>query len=300
MSASVPADESPFVDLDVDAPPIERDAPAPAAPPPPPLQRHGPAVIIRRKPRRAAAAHGGAWKIAYADFVTAMMAFFLLMWLLTSTNHGDLQGIADYFNRPLNALSTEGPGATATTSPQTDDTKTQQQRSDEREQLNALQARLTTLIQNSPKLQAFKNQIKIDVTSEGLRIQVIDDKNRPMFDKGDADLKDYTKAILAQIGPALNGVPNHVSIAGHTDALAYSGDAAGFSNWELSTERANAARRELIAGGMQSDKVLQVRGLADSIPLFSHDPDNPANRRISILVLNKNAEDTFRRDGTTP
>jgi chemotaxis protein MotB len=309
MSASVPADESPFVDLDVDATPIEYDAPAAIEPPPasttasaeaPPLQRRGPTVIIRRKLRREAAAHGGAWKIAYADFVTAMMAFFLLMWLLTSTNHGDLQGIADYFNRPLNALFTEGPGATATTSPQTDDTKTQQQRSDERAQLDALKARLTTLIQNSPKLQAFKNQIKIDITSEGLRIQVIDDKNRPMFDKGDADLKDYTKAILAQIGPALNGVPNHVSIAGHTDALAYSGDAAGFSNWELSTERANAARRELIAGGMQSDKVLQVRGLADSIPLFPHDPDNPANRRISILVLNKGAEDDFRRDGTTP
>jgi chemotaxis protein MotB len=288
--------------------PPERDAMAPETPDPdapktftagskPTNFQRAPTIVIRRKRQTHIAAHGGAWKIAYADFVTAMMAFFLLMWLLTSTNHGDLQGIADYFNRPLQALFTEGPGATATTSPQTDQTKTEQQSQDERNQLDALQARLTTLIESSPKLQAFKNQIKIDITSEGLRIQIIDDKNRPMFDKGDANLKDYTRAILAQIGPALNGVPNHVSIAGHTDALSYSGDAAGFSNWELSTERANAARRELIAGGMASAKVLQVRGLADSIPLYPKDPDNPANRRISILVLNKQAEDNVRRDG---
>jgi chemotaxis protein MotB len=271
----------------------------PAPPPVPTEKPKPPIIVIRRKKRAHGGAHGGAWKIAYADFVTAMMAFFLLMWLLTSTNHGDLQGIADYFNRPLQAAFTEGPGSSATTSPQTDEQKQEQQRQDERTQLDALQARLTTLIQNSPKLQAFKNQIKIDITSEGLRIQIIDDKNRPMFDKGNADLKDYTQAILSQIGPALNGVPNHVSIAGHTDALGYSGGAAGFSNWELSTERANAARRELIAGGMSSAKVLQVRGLADSIPLLPKDPTNAANRRISIVVLNKEAEENFRRDGAT-
>ena len=305
MAPPDPDDASPFADLDVDAVPLESAPAAPGTPQTPPLatavkppaERHAPIVVIRRKSRHAPSLHGGAWKIAYADFVTAMMAFFLLMWLLTSTNHGDLQGIADYFNRPLQALFTEGPGSSPTTSPQTDQTKTEQQAQDEKDQLDALRARLTTLIENSPKLQAFKNQIKIDITSEGLRIQIIDDKNRPMFDKGDADLKDYTRAILDQIGPTLNGVPNHVSIAGHTDALSYSGTAAGFSNWELSTERANAARRELIAGGMTSAKVLQVRGLADSIPLFPKEPDNPANRRISIVVLNKQAEDNFRRDG---
>jgi chemotaxis protein MotB len=265
-----------------------------------PTYQRAQTIVIRRKRRgHEGAAHGGAWKIAYADFVTAMMAFFLLMWLLSSTNHGTLQGIADYFNRPLQAAFTEGPGASATTSPQTDDDKQQQQREDEQRQLEGLRAQLTTLIQHTPNLQAFKNQIKIDITSEGLRIQIIDDKNRPMFDKGDANLKDYTKAILAQIGPVLNGVPNHVSIAGHTDALGYSGGATGFSNWELSTERANAARRQLIEGGMSGAKVLQVRGLADSIPLLPKDPLNPANRRISIVVLNKEAEDNFRRDGAT-
>jgi chemotaxis protein MotB len=256
-------------------------------------------VVIRRKRRAHAAAHGGAWKIAYADFVTAMMAFFLLMWLLSSNNVGTLQGIADYFNRPLESIFKNGPGASATTSPQTDEQKKEQQRQDDAKQLETLRAQLTTLIQHKPTLQAFKNQIKIDVTTEGLRIQIIDDKNRPMFDKGNAELKDYTKTILDQIGPVLNGVPNHVSIAGHTDSLGYSGGAAGFSNWELSTERANAARRELIAGGMSSAKVLQVRGLAASIPLMPKDPANPANRRISIVVLNRDAEENFRRDGAT-
>ena len=260
-------------------------------------QERAPIIVVRRKKRVHAGAHGGAWKIAYADFVTAMMAFFLLMWLLTSTNHGDLQGIADYFNRPLQAAFSDGPGSSATTAPQTDEQKQQQEREDEQKQLDALKARLTTLIQSSPNLQAFKNQIKIDITSEGLRVQIIDNENRPMFDRGNADLKDYTKAILAQIGPALNGVPNHISIAGHTDSLTYSGGSAGFSNWELSTERANAARRELIDGGMQGTKVLQVRGLADAIPLIADDPANPANRRISIVVLNKAAEQNFRRDG---
>jgi chemotaxis protein MotB len=295
MSAPPSSDESPFADLDVDAVPDEPGGAHPVAPEA--AAKRAPIIVIRRKARRSPAAHGGAWKIAYADFVTAMMAFFLLLWLLTSTNHGTLEGIADYFNRPLAAAFTEGPGASATTSPQTDEQKTEEQPQAERTQLDALQTRLTTLIAHTPNLQAFKNQIKIDVTSEGLRIQIIDDKNRPMFDKGDADLKDYTKTILTQIGPALNDVPNHVSIAGHTDALAYSGDASGFSNWELSTERANAARRQLIAGGMASAKVLQVRGLADSIPLFPKDPLNPANRRITIVVLNKAAEENFRRPG---
>ncbi len=320
MSSEFPHDASPFADHDTDMLPSD-DAAVAVAPPQtpklsgtvpdePPSDGHktfvaaskatyerAPTVIIRRKRRAHAAAHGGAWKIAYADFVTAMMAFFLLMWLLTSTNHGDLQGIADYFNRPLQAAFTEGPGSTATTSPQTDEDK-QELRQDEQQQLDALKTRLTTLIDRSPKLQAFKNQIKIDITSEGLRIQIIDDKNRPMFDKGNAELKDYTQAILSQIGPTLNAVPNHISIAGHTDALTYSGGQAGFSNWELSTERANAARRELIDGGMHGAKVLQVRGLADAIPLIVNDPANPANRRISIVVLNRAAEENFRRDGT--
>jgi chemotaxis protein MotB len=257
-----------------------------------------PTIVIRRNRRgEHGAAHGGAWKIAYADFVTAMMAFFLLMWLLSSTNQGDLQGIADYFNRPLKALLTSGPGTTATTAPQTEQEKEDARKRDEDEQLQALKTKLTTIIAQSPKLQAFKNQIKIDITSEGLRIQIIDNQNRPMFDKGDAVLKTYTKDILDQIGPTLNEVPNHISIAGHTDSLAYHGDQDGYSNWELSSERANSARRELLIGGMHANKILQIRGLADALPFYKNDTTNPANRRISIVVLNKVSEDNFMRDG---
>ncbi|GEM_PF-909272 len=257
-----------------------------------------PTIVIRRKKKGGHGdAHGGSWKIAYADFVTAMMAFFLLMWLLSSTNQGDLQGIADYFNRPLKALFTQGPGVTATTAPQTEKEDDQARRKDEEDQLQSLKTKLDTLIEQSPKLKAFKNQIKIDITSEGLRIQIIDNQNRPMFDKGDAVLKSYTKDILDQIAPALNNVPNHISIAGHTDALPYHGMLDGYSNWELSSERANAARRELLTGGMRANKVLQIRGLADALPFLKNDPTNPANRRISIVVLNAQAEQNFLRDG---
>jgi chemotaxis protein MotB len=226
-----------------------------------------------------------------------MMAFFLLMWLLSSTNQGDLQGIADYFNRPLEAAFAHGPGTTATTAPQTEEEKAIARKRDEADSLQALKTKLEATIAQSPKLQAFKNQIKIDITSEGLRIQIIDDNNRPMFDKGDAILKNYTKDILDQIGPSLNAVPNHISIAGHTDSLAYHGRQDGYSNWELSSERANAARRELLIGGMIASKILQIRGLADALPFYKNDPTNPSNRRISIVVLNQQAERTFLRDG---
>ena len=255
-------------------------------------------IVVRRKRSSVhAAAHGGSWKIAYADFVTAMMAFFLLMWLLSSTNVGDLQGIADYFNRPLNALFTQGPGAAATTSPQgIKDVQAAEKRNEE-QQLDSLKSKLQTLITQNPKLAAYKNQIKIDITSEGLRIQIVDDQNRPMFDKGDAVLKEYTKEILDQIGPSLNEVPNHISIAGHTDSIAYSGRQDGYSNWELSSERANAARRELVEGGMNAGKIDQIRGVADALPFYKNDTRNPTNRRISIVVLNARAEEQFKRDG---
>ena len=257
-----------------------------------------PTIVVRRKRRGDhGAAHGGSWKIAYADFVTAMMAFFLLMWLLSSTGKGDLQGVADYFNRPLKAAFEQGPGSTVTTAPQTEKEADDKRRKDEEDQLEGLKSKLDTLIQQSPKLKAFKNQIKIDITSEGLRIQIIDNQNRPMFDKGGAVLKSYTKDILDQIGPTLNNVPNHISIAGHTDSLPYHGMLDGYSNWELSSERANAARRELLAGGMHANKILQIRGLADALPFLKNDTTNPSNRRISIVVLNTQAEQNFFRDG---
>ncbi|CAE6715083.1 hypothetical protein R69927_04806 [Paraburkholderia domus] len=144
---------------------------------------------------------------------------------------------------------------------------------------------------------AFKNQIRISITNEGLRIEIVDSQNRPMFPSGSSKLQPYAVTILTQIGAALNDVENRISIAGHTDAVPYTAGPEGYSNWELSSDRANAARRALVTGGMHGEKLLQVRGLADVLPLNSNIADEPTNRRISILVLNKAAELAFFHDG---
>ncbi|MDB5833699.1 MAG: flagellar motor protein MotB [Caballeronia sp.] len=296
-----------------------------------------PTVVVRRKKKSAHAGHhGGAWKIAYADFVTAMMAFFLLMWLLGSTSKYDKQGIEDYFNTPLSAVFggkdgsgaartsvIEGGGRDLSSSRPGEATKSQTQPlpktteraaasaaaaatvtataaaavKDDAQRLKQLKQKLSALIERTPALAAYKDQIRIDITSEGLRIEIVDSLKRPMFPSGSAKLESYVTTILAQIGSSLNDVDNRVSIAGHTDAVPYSGGEAGYSNWELSSERANAARRALIAGGMNEGKILQVRGLADVLPLNKAVADEPTNRRISILVLNKAAEQTFFADG---
>jgi chemotaxis protein MotB len=258
-------------------------------------------IIIIKKIKKAGHGghHGGAWKIAYADFVTAMMAFFLLMWLLAYADPGTKQGIADYFNRPLKSMLTAGPGAAPTSAPKTPAEKKEQQKKIEAAKLEELKKKLDSITEHNPKLRAFKNQIKIEITTEGLRIQIVDLKNRPMFAVGSAVLEDYTKVILDAMGPKLNDVENPVSIAGHTDALKYAGGDKGYSNWELSSERANAARRELVIGGMDERKVMQVRGLAGSVPL-DKDLSSPRNRRISIVVLNAETVARLRQDGTVP
>jgi chemotaxis protein MotB len=163
--------------------------------------------------------------------------------------------------------------------------------------LEQLKAKLSALIEETPALKAFKDQIRISITNEGLRIEIVDSLKRPMFATGSAKLQSYAVEILTQIGASLNDVDNRISIAGHTDAATYANGPAGYSNWELSSERANAARRALVAGGMREDKLLQVRGLADVLPLNANVADEPTNRRISILVLNKAAEQAFFRDG---
>ncbi|MFA6314069.1 MAG: flagellar motor protein MotB, partial [Sterolibacterium sp.] len=274
------------------------------------------------------AAHGGAWKIAYADFVTAMMAFFLLMWLLGSTSQGDLKGIADFFNQPLKVALAGGSGTgdTSTTliqgggddltkssgqvkkgemmankesvkiSPmQSDATLAREQV--EAQKLSELKQLIETKIDNNPSLKQFKNQLLLDITAEGLRIQIVDEKSRPMFDSASAELKPYTRIILREIGNTLNGVVNRISLSGHTDATPFAGGNQGIGNWELSSSRANASRRELIAGGMQEEKTLRVVGLASAVPWDKQDPYSPINRRISIIVMNKRTEDTILRDG---
>jgi chemotaxis protein MotB len=256
-----------------------------------------PIIIIKKiKKAKHGGHHGGAWKIAYADFVTAMMAFFLLMWLLSYTDPGTKAGIAEYFNRPLKSLLSAGPGSAPTSAPKTSEEKKAQQKKVDKAKLEELKKKLDAVTEHNPKLQAFKNQIKIEITSEGLRVQIVDQKNRPMFAVGSAVLEPYTKIILDSIGATLNDVDNPISIAGHTDALQYSGGEKGYSNWELSSDRANAARRELITGGMRGNKVMQVRGLAGSVPLDKN-LANPANRRISIVVLNNETVQRLMQDG---
>ncbi|MBV2234821.1 MAG: flagellar motor protein MotB [Sterolibacterium sp.] len=282
-------------------------------------------IIVKRIKKGGGAAHGGAWKIAYADFVTAMMAFFLLMWLLGSTTSGDLKGIADYFNTPLKVALSGGSGSGDSSSiiqgGGEDLTRSygQKNRSDEdqrkiinlravqadraavekreREMLTGLKERIEAMINNNANLRQFKNQLLLDITTEGLRIQVVDDQNRPMFDSASAEMKPYARDILLAIGHALNDVENRISLSGHTDATSFAGGKLDYNNWDLSTDRANASRRVLIAGGMQADKVMRLVGLASAVPYDLTDPFNPVNRRISIIVMNKRTEAAILRDG---
>ena len=282
-------------------------------------------IVVKRIKKGGGAAHGGAWKIAYADFVTAMMAFFLLMWLLGSTTKGDLKGIADFFQTPLKVALMGGSGSGDSSSViqggGADLTSTygqvkrgevkaekkainlQRLKADferkEQAQLETLKSDLEALIDATPSLRQFKNQMLLDLTTEGLRIQIVDEKNRPMFDSASSELKPYTRDILREIGHALNRVDNRISVSGHTDATPYAGGDRGFGNWELSTNRANASRRELVAGGMADAKMIRVVGLASTVLYNKDDPYNAVNRRISIVVLNKRTEEDILRDGNT-
>ena len=289
-------------------------------------------IVVKRIKKVAGGHHGGAWKIAYADFVTAMMAFFLLMWLLGSTSTGDLKGLADFFQNPLKVSLSGGSGAGDATSilkgggkvltsssgqvkdgdvqsqrktPNVRDARSDELRREfekrEKAMLNALKKDIEQLIEGNAALRQFKNQLLIEVTPEGLRIQILDEKNRPMFDTSSAELKPYSKVILREIGKALNAVPNKVSFSGHTDAAQFAGGEKGFSNWELSANRANSARREMIAGGMDENKVLRVVGLSSTVLFDKNDPLSASNRRINIVVLNKKTEEAMlQEDGNVP
>ncbi len=277
-----------------------------------------PTVIVRRvKKIQGGGHHGGSWKVAYADFVTAMMAFFLVMWLLATTSKPDRAAISEYFRNPSPLSGTSstpapgmaGPGGASTSmiklggatdvSRGNSNDPFQNQREsiptpvDERErekkQLEALKQELEQAIDKSQALEPFKDQLLLDITPEGLRIQIVDKQNRPMFDMGSAKLMPYTREILRELSRFINQVPNRISIGGHTDITAYSTQ-LGYSNWELSADRANAARRALLEGGMDEDKVARVIGLSSSVLFDKTDPQNPINRRISIVVMTKEAE----------
>ena len=278
-------------------------------------------IIIKRVRKGGHAKHGGAWKIAYADFVTAMMAFFLLMWLLGSTTEGDKKGIADFFNAPLKVSFVGGSGSGDSSSvvrgggtdlsrasgqvkqgdiPAPKKTinlaalQAEQKRADAA-RLEALKAKVEELLASNPKYTALRSQIRLDMTRDGLRIQIVDEQNRPMFDSGSALVKPYMRELLRDIGQVLTDVPNRITLEGHTDSQPFVGGDRGYSNWELSSDRANSSRRELVVGGLPEDRMLLVQGLASSTLFDPKDPASPSNRRISIIVMNREAEDRLLR-----
>ncbi len=291
-------------------------------------------IYVKRIKKVAGGHHGGAWKVAYADFVTAMMAFFLVMWLVTAVSKEQRAAIFDYFKNPSMepgksvkpAPGQMGPGG-ASTSPINlggglDAPKSSQQKTDrigatvmtspappidlkseeekaaeaaellkqlERKQLDALMQDLKEAIAKSQALQPFKDQLLLDITPEGLRIQIVDAQNRPMFDLGGARLKPYTIAILREVTSYLRTVPNRLSVTGHTDTTPYAG-ISGYTNWDLSTERANAARRTMEQAGLPTERISRVVGLASSVLFDQANPRGAINRRISIVVLTQQAE----------
>ena len=278
-------------------------------------------IIVKRIKKGGHAAHGGAWKIAYADFVTAMMAFFLLMWLLGSTTEGDKKGIADYFASPLKVALQGGSGSGDSShilkgggqdlTRQTGQAKNGDVEAERRtitlralkaEQVRAEVARLEDLknkveqkIAMNERLAGLRSQIRLDMTRDGLRIQIVDEDNRPMFDSGSAQVKPYMRELLREVGLVLGEVPNRLTVEGHTDNKPFAAGDRGYSNWELSADRANASRRELVAGGLPDDRTLRVQGLASSQPFDRNDPGAPSNRRISIIVMNREAEERVMR-----
>jgi len=280
-------------------------------------------IIIKRVKRFGGGHHGGAWKIAFADFATAMMAFFLVLWLMSTATPEQKIAIAGYFKDPIGFSESGTPyvidlGGSPELAPektinpeqqseQKPDTSIQLNKDQvetmaeqvERERLELLLQELQNKVDENPQLQKFKDQILFEITQDGLRIQIMDAENRPMFDIGSARLQPYFEDILLAMADTIKAVPNKVSISGHTDAKPYSGSGE-FGNWELSANRANAARRALVAGGYPDDQVARVVGYASSSLFDRKNPFNPVNRRIDIIVLTKKAQRNIEGEQGTP
>ena len=334
-------------------------------------------IVIKRVKKGGHGFHGGVWKIAYADFVTAMMAFFLLMWVLGSTTRGDLAGISAYFQNPLRVAVDGGAGSgdatrlikgggesmmhaqgqeakadsdstqrsKSTTAAQEPDDEARKYQFDSKsknpgstqgvqdgvgnekggaqgatsgasgasqggaqgagaaqgaaggaqgaaaaaakENAQAQQqvkAEIERAVKSDGELSKIKNQLMMDITSDGLRLQIVDEKNRPMFESGGTVLADHIRRLMRIIGKVVGETNFAIKVEGHTDSKGTGSD-SGRGNWELSTERANAARREMVSGGLRADQVAQVVGYADKLRVNKDDPSDPINRRISITVL---------------
>ncbi|WP_394130515.1 flagellar motor protein MotB [Marinobacter nauticus] len=266
-------------------------------------------IIIKRKKKVIGGHHGGSWKVAFADFATAMMAFFLVLWLTATASPEQKRAVEGYFKDPVgfteggspNPVDLEGSASVIEESTQDQEASTIQIEDEvvdeladtlEQRRMQELFQELQERIEQNQTLQEFKDQLLIDITDEGLRIQIVDRSGRPMFDSGRAELKYYSQDILFELAKTLGSVNNKLSITGHTDATPFSGR-PGYTNWELSADRANTARRALVAGGVRLEQIARVVGLSDSVLFDRSNPTAPVNRRISIIVLNKKTADSI-------
>jgi chemotaxis protein MotB len=275
-------------------------------------------IIIKRIKKGEHVHHGGAWKVAYADFVTAMMAFFLLMWLINTASPEQKKGIADYFapqsiaqtlsgsggvlgGKVMGQESSRAGGAVAVLQKNSPPAPADQSRTTQNGNRQGGDSDNTTAstengefahaaeaihqsIRDNPDIAALSQQVMVDQTPEGLRIQLVDQDGRPMFQQGTSEPMPYTRRLLQAVAKIISRLPNRVSISGHTEAKAFTGP-NGMTNWELSSARANASRAILAASGLDSDRIYEVAGKAGSEPLLPEDPNASANRRLSIVLL---------------
>lgn len=272
-----------------------------------------PRVIIRRRKAAPEGHYGGAWKIALADFMTAMMALFLVLWVISTATPEQLRGLADYFSTPLAQAMAQGPRQTASDSVipggGPDPTYNEGERanvhlrpqprpSEARQRLRRLRERIDQAVQADVQLSGLREQMFFQMTEQGLRVQLTDTDRRPMFEMGSDRLEPYMRQLLAAIAPLLNEQDNDIIINGYTDSHQYLNGDAGYGNWELSSARANASRRELVSHGLDADKLLVVSGMADRVPLPGTRPSDAVNRRIEILILTPHAAGQIRNEAS--
>ena len=284
---------------------------------------NAPTIIIKKvKKGGHAGHHGGAWKVAYADFVTAMMAFFLLMWLINTTSPEQKRGIADYFAPASVSQTTSGSGGVlggtglsdngaksdgsasviSQLAPEAPPNPTDAGKASksgaaagsdasqdaaakaEADQFKSAAESLRQALQDMPELAELSKQVIVDVTPEGLRIQLVDQEGRSMFDQGSAKPNDRARLLLRAVSKVIRQMHNRITVSGHTSAVVGLG-ATGGDDWALSAARANAARSVLQEAGVEADRIYQVSGKANSDPLYPDDPTLPGNRRIAITLL---------------